>query len=137
MARTRAVLGAGARLSDYLSASSLARVYPSDLVQQVRYEHGVNSQRVRSLPAMATTCYCMALSLYPQAAYEDVFAVVAQGLAWMQGNQSVPTVAKCSISAARSKIGYTPLRVLHQRACVPLAVAAAVCGTTMRMGCVG
>ena len=121
MARTKAVLGAGARLSDFLSASLLARVYPSELVQQVLDEHKVNSQRVRSLPAVATAYYCMALSLYPEAAYEDVFAVVAQGLAWMQGNQAVPTVAKSSISAARSKIGCAPLQVLHQRACVPLA----------------
>ena len=125
MARTKAVLGAGARLSDYLSASLLARVYPTDLVRQVLDEHGVNSQRVRSLPAVAMTYYCMALSLYPEAAYEDVFAVVAQGLAWMQGNQAVPTVAKSSLSAARSKIGCAPLQVLHQRACVPLVVAAA------------
>ena len=121
MARTKAVLGAGARLSDFLSASLLARVYPSELVQQVLDEHKVNSQRVRSLPAVATAYFCMALSLYPEAAYEDVFAVVAQGLAWMQGNQAVPTVAKSSISAARSKIGCAPLQVLHQRACVPLA----------------
>ena len=121
MARTKAVLGAGSRLSDFLSASLLARVYPSELVQQVLDEHKVNSQRVRSLPAVATAYYCIALSLYPEAAYEDVFAVVAQGLAWMQGNQAVPTVAKSSISAARSKIGCAPLQVLHQRACVPLA----------------
>ena len=121
MARTKAVLGAGARLSDYLSASLLARVYPPDLVHQALNEHGVNSQRIRSFPAVAATYYCMALSLYPEAAYEDVFAVVAQGLAWMQGSAAVPTLAKSSISAARSKIGCAPLEALHQRACVPLA----------------
>ena len=50
MARTKSVLGAGAgaRLSDYLSASLLARVYPPDLVHQALNEHGVNSQRVRA-----------------------------------------------------------------------------------------
>lgn len=121
MARTKAVLGAGARLSDYLSASLLARVYPPEGVHQVLDEHGVNSQRVRSFPAVAATYYCMALSLYPEAAYEDVFAVVAQGLAWMQGRRAVATVAKSSISGARSKIGVAPLRALQQRACVPLA----------------
>ena len=121
MARTKAALGAGARLSDYLSASLLARVYPPDLVHQALNEYGVNSQRVRSFPAVAATYYCMALSLYPEAAYEDVFAVVAQGLAWMQGSAAVPTLAKSSISAARSKIGSAPLGALHQRACVPLA----------------
>jgi Insertion element 4 transposase N-terminal/Transposase DDE domain len=125
MARTKAVLGAGARLSDYLSASLLARVYSPELVGQVLDEHGVNSRRVRSLPAVATTYYCMALSLYPEAAYEDVFAVVAQGLAWMQGSQAVATVAKSSISAARGKIGCAPLQALHERVCVPLANAKA------------
>jgi hypothetical protein len=121
MARTKAVLGPGARLSDYLSASLLARVYPPELVHQVLDEHGVNSQRIRSFPAVATSYYCMALSLYPEAAYEDVFAVVAQGLAWMQGSQAVATLAKSSISAARSKLGWAPLQALHERACVPLA----------------
>lgn len=121
MARTKAALGPGARLSDYLSASLLARVYPPELVHQVLDEHGVNSQRIRSFPAVATSYYCMALSLYPEAAYEDVFAVVAQGLAWMQGSQAVATLAKSSISAARSKLGWVPLQALHERACVPLA----------------
>lgn len=51
MARTKAVLGTGARLSDYLSASLLARVYPAELIEQILDEHGVNSQRIRSLPA--------------------------------------------------------------------------------------
>lgn len=79
MARTKAVLGVGARLSDYLSASLLARVYPTERVEQILDEQGVNSQRIRSLPASVTAYYCMALSLYPEAAYEEVFAVIAQG----------------------------------------------------------
>jgi Insertion element 4 transposase N-terminal/Transposase DDE domain len=114
-------LGAGARLSDYLSATLLARVYPADLVHQVLNEHGVNSQRVRGFPAAGVTYYCMALSLYPDCAYEDVFSVVAQGLCWMQGKQAVPTVASSSISVARRKIGGAPLRTLYERGCVPLA----------------
>jgi hypothetical protein len=48
MARTKATLGAGARLSDYLSASLLARVYPPELMHSVLDAHGVNSQRIRS-----------------------------------------------------------------------------------------
>ena len=80
MARTKAALGAGARLSDYLSASLLTRVYPAEWVHAALDEHGRNSQRIRSFPAVAGVYYCMALSLYPEAAYEEVFAVVAQGL---------------------------------------------------------
>ena len=124
MARTKTELGAGARLSDYLSASLLARVYSPELVLEALNEHGVNSQRVRSFPAIATAYYCMALNLYPESAYAAVFAVVAQGLGWMQGRAVLPTIAKSSISNARQKVGFKPLKSLHARVCVPLASAA-------------
>ncbi len=101
MARTQAVLGAGARLSDFLSASLLARVYPAELIKAILDEQGVNSQRVRRLPATVTAYYCMALSLYPEAAYEEVFSVIAQGLRWQHNTQPAPTIAKSSVSAAQ------------------------------------
>lgn len=123
MARTKAVLGAGARLSDYLSASLLARVVPPEAVHAVLNEHNCNTQRVRSFPAVAGVYYCMALSLYPEAAYEEVFAVVSQGLAWASGAAEPARVSKSSISALRSRIGAAPLGDLVRRCCVPLADA--------------
>lgn len=123
MARTKAVLGEGARLSDFLAASLLARVVPADVVHAVLDEHGCNSQRIRSFPAVAGVYYCMALSLYPEAAYEEVFAVVSQGLAWASGAAQPALVAKSSISALRSRIGSAPLSDLVKRCCVPLADA--------------
>ena len=125
MARTKAVLGTGARLADYLSASLLARVVPAEVVHAVLDEHGCNSQRLRSFPAVAGVYYCMSLSLYPEAAYEEVFAAVAQGLAWAAGAAEPDRVAKSSISGLRSKIGAAPLRELVQRCCVPMADARA------------
>lgn len=121
MARTKAVLGSGARLSDFLAASLLARVVPAAVVHDVLEQHGRNSQRVRSFPAVAGVYYCMALSLYPEAAYEEVFAVVSQGLAWASGAAEPAGVAKSSISALRSRIGAAPLSDLVQRCCVPMA----------------
>jgi Insertion element 4 transposase N-terminal/Transposase DDE domain len=123
MARTKAVLGQGARLADYLSASLLARVVSPQQVHEVLNAHGCNSQRLRSFPAVAGVYYCMALSLYPEAAYEEVFAVVAQGLAWAAGAAEPARVAKSSISGLRSKIGAAPLAELVQRCCLPLADA--------------
>ncbi len=58
MARTKALLGAGARLADYLSASLLARVYPAQYINAVLDAHGCNSQRIRRFPAVAGTYYC-------------------------------------------------------------------------------
>ena len=121
MARTKAVLGTGARLSDFMSASLLARVFPSDSVSACLDKYGRNSQRLRSFPATAGVYYCMALSLYPEAAYEAVFSVVTAGLAWAAGQPSGQRIAKSSISALRSKIGFEPLQDLIDMHCVPLA----------------
>lgn len=121
MARTKAVLGTGARLSDFLSASLLARVFPARMIGEILDEHDCNSKRIRSLPAVPGTYFCMALSLYPEAAYEQVFAVVTQGLSWMQGHDAQATIAKSSLSEMRGKIGYAPLQSLVARACLPLA----------------
>ena len=63
MARAKAVLGSGARLSDFMSASLLARVFPSESVCACLDKNGRNSQRVRSFPADSGVYYCMALSL--------------------------------------------------------------------------
>jgi hypothetical protein len=63
------------------------------------------------------------LSLYPEAAYEEVFAVVSQGLAWASGAAQPALVAKSSISSLRSRIGSAPLSDLVKRCCVPLANA--------------
>ena len=123
MARTKAVLGTGARLADFLSASLLARVVPAEVVNAVLDAHGCNSQRVRSFPAVAGAYYCMALSLYPDAAYEEVFAAVSQGLAWAAGAAEPPRVTKSSISGLRTKIGAAPMRELVERCCVPMADA--------------
>lgn len=124
MARTKAGLGPGARLADYLSASLMARVVPPEVVHQVLDAHGRNSQRTRSFPAVAGVYYVMALSLYPEAAYEAVFSAVSQGLAWEAGAPQPAGVSKVAISLLRSRIGAQPLADLVQRCCVPLADAA-------------
>ena len=121
MARTKAVLGSGARLADYLSASLLARVVPAEVVHDVLDAHQRNSQRRRSFPAVVGVYYCIALSLYPEAAYEEVFAAVSQGLAWAAGAAEPCRVSKASISVGRSKIGAAPLKDLVSRCCVPMA----------------
>ncbi len=124
MARTKAVLGDGARLTDFLSASLMARVVPPEVINEVLDAHGRNSQRIRAFPAVAGVYYVMALSLYPEAAYEAVFSAVSQGLAWDAGAPQPAAVGKASISSLRIRIGAQPLAELVRRCCVPLADAA-------------
>jgi hypothetical protein len=123
MARTKTVLGDGARLTDFLGASLMARVVPPEVINEVLDAHGRNSQRIRAFPAVAGVYYVMALSLYPEAAYEAVFSAVSQGLAWGAGAAQPAAVGKASISALRIRIGAQPLAELVRRCCAPLADA--------------
>ena len=125
MARTMAAMGSGVRLADYLSAGLLVRVMPAEVVRAVLDEHGCNSRRMRSFPAVASAYYCMALTLYPEAAYDVVLAAVAQGLAWAPRAAEPARVAKSSISGLRANIGSAPLTELVRRCCLPLADAQA------------
>lgn len=124
MARTKAGLGSGARLADFLSASLMARVVPPQVVHEVLDAHQRNSRRIRAFPAVAGVYYVMALSLYPQASYEAVFCAVSQGLAWEAGAPQPAGVSKVAISLLRQRIGWQPLGDLVVRCCVPLADAA-------------
>jgi hypothetical protein len=121
MARTKAVLGDGARLTDYLGASLMARVVPAEVVNEVLDAHGRNSQRIRAFPAVAGVYYVMALSLYPEAAYEAVFSAVSHGLAWDAGAAQPAAVKRAAISSLRLRIGSQPLADLVGRCCEPLA----------------
>jgi len=121
MARTKAGLGDGARLTDFLGASLMARVVPPAVVNEVLDAHGRNTQRIRAFPAVAGVYYVMALSLYPEAAYEAVFSAVSLGLAWDAGAAQPSAVSKAAISSLRIRIGAQPFADLVQRCCVPLA----------------
>lgn len=123
MARTKAVLGDGARLTDFLGASLMARVVPPEVINEVLDAHGRNSRRIRAFPAVAGVYYVMALNLYPEAAYEAVFSAVSQGLAWDAGAPQPAAVGKASISSLRIRIGAQPLAELVRRCCAPLADA--------------
>lgn len=121
MARTKAVLGSGTRLTDYLSTSLLARIYPASVINELLDAHQCNSRRQRSFPASAVVYYCMALSLYPEAAYADVFDAVAQGLAWRNHGVTPQRIKASSISTARSRLSWPVFKHLQQLTCQPLA----------------
>ena len=123
MARTKAILGSGVRLTDFLSTSLLAKVYPAPFIHELLDKHQCNSQRQRSFPATAVVYYCMALSLYPEASYSDVFDAVAQGLAWRNHKEIPESIKPASISGARTRLSWPIFKELQERMCQPLAQA--------------
>jgi Insertion element 4 transposase N-terminal/Transposase DDE domain len=122
MARTRAMLGAGARLSDYLSTGLLARTCPREVVEEVLRSCGRRSQRQRDLPAHAMVYYVMALPLYMGVAYEDVLRCVTQGMGFL-GDAALGrrAVGKSGISQARTRLGSEVMERLARRQIRPIA----------------
>lgn len=113
------------RLTDHVALGVLTATFPPPLVDAVVEATGRREQRQRLLPARLVVYYVLALTLFPQAGYEEVLRSLTEGLAWGTGwttRWAVPSQA--AISKARARLGRAPLAELFARACRPLATPA-------------
>lgn len=125
MARTVAALPAGSRITDYISLGVVARFFPADKVRAVLKETKRASIRERDLPAHVVVYYVIALALYMQSSYGEVLRCLVEGLQWLLEPSARGRVAGHSgISQARSRLGWEPLRQLHDEVVRPVAVKA-------------
>ena len=75
------------------------------------------------------------MALHSEGSYEDVLALISDGLAWAHRQEGSGTLAnKAAISHARGRLGPEPMALLFERVAKPLAakarvVALAECGT--------
>lgn len=121
MARTKATLGAGARLADYLTVGYLALNCPLDRVRQTLVECGAQSQRRRGLPHEVLVYYVMCMCLYRRAAYEEVLRIVVEGLRGVYGEEIGQTlVNKAAISLARTRVGVKTFEALYRSQVLPV-----------------
>ena len=115
MARTKASLGAGARLADYLMVGYLALNCPLERVRETLSRCGAQSKRRRDLPHEVRVYYLMCLCLYRRAAYEEVFALVVAGLRGVYQDQiGAKLVSKAAISIARRQMGSAVFEALYR-----------------------
>lgn len=110
------------RLSDLVSVGLLTRVFPPDVVDEVIAECGRTELRHRSLPARTMAYFAMGMALHADGSYEDVMALMTNGLAWSAGSENpVKLPSKSGIFQARERLGAKPLKVLFERVGRPLA----------------
>jgi len=121
MPRDEAALPGGVRLADLMSVTLLASVYPLEAVNRVLDSTGRHSVRQRTLPASLMVYYVMALAVYMQVSYEEIFRVVVDAFNWFANRGRVGIPAKSSISEARSRLGYEPLERLAEQMVRPVA----------------
>lgn len=110
------------RLSDLVSIGLLARVFPSDVVDEVIAEAGRTEQRRRSLPARVVAYFVIGMAMFSDGSYEDVFASLTDGLSWLSSwRQSWTAPSGSAIFQARRRLGFEAVRALFVRVARPLA----------------
>ena len=125
MARTVAELPTGARITDYVSLGVIAKTFPSSKVLTILEATSKNSVRQRDLPAHVVMYYVIALALYMQSSYREVLRCLLEGIQWLRDPSATIRVAgKSGISQARTRLGWEPLRQLHDEVVKPIAVSA-------------
>ncbi len=110
------------RLSDLVSVGLLTRVFPPDVVDEVIAEAGKKEQRHRSLPARVMAYFSVGMALHSEGSYEDVLALLTDGLAWsLPDAEPVKLPSKSAIFQARDRLGFEPVKALFDRVAQPLA----------------
>ena len=123
MARTVAELPKGARITDYISLGVLTKTFPLERVMAAVAAAGKTSRRQRDLPAHVVLYYVIALTLYMLVSYREVLRCLLEGIKWLLGPEwEVRVTGKSGISQARSRLGWEPLKQLHDQVVAPLAV---------------
>jgi hypothetical protein len=124
MARTVARLPAGSRITDYISLGVVAKTFPLSKVHAALEATNRVSIRQRDLPAHVVIYYVIALCLYMQSSYREVLRCLLEGVQWLlDPSKPLKVTGKSGISQARSRLGWEPMRHLHDEIVGPIAVA--------------
>ena len=125
MARPGQQVVAGDRLADRIGIGVLAKVFPPELVDRVVEQAGVREQRKRTLPARVMVYYLLAMVLFFQSGYGEVWNKLVAGLDWARrfrarmllGMQPTPA----AITLARQRLGWQVMERLLEETAGPLA----------------
>ena len=110
------------RLSDLIAVGLVTRVFPPQVVDEVIAAAGRTEQRHRALPARVVAYFAIAMALYADGSYEDVWAQLTDGLSWASGwSETWTPPSKSAIFQARARLGAEPLAALFARVVRPLA----------------
>jgi len=101
----------------------LTKTFPLDRLISVVAAAGKTNQRQPDVPAHVVVYYVIALTLYMQVSYREVLRCLLEGVKWLLGPEwEVKVAGKSGISQARTRLGWEPLKQLHDAVVGPIAV---------------
>ena len=123
MARTPASLGEEARITDYISLGVITSAFPEKAIRSALTQSGRASIRERDLPAHVVMYYVIAQALFMQVSQREVLRCLLEGVRWLFGPKiSIKVTGKSGISQARTRLGWEPVKQLHDEVVEPIAV---------------
>ena len=123
MARTAASLGEEARITDYISLGVITAAFPEKAIRSALTNSGKSSVRQRDLPAHVVVYYVIAQALFMQVSQREVLRCLLEGVRWLFGPKvPVKVTGKSGISQARTRLGWEPVKELHDEVVAPIAV---------------
>jgi len=110
------------RLTDHIGLGVVSARFNRDLLEEVLNRSGRREKRVRRLPAHVMIRYVIAMGLFCAESLDEVMRRLVGNLrrlgSW-DDDWQVPTAS--AITQARQRLGAEPVKMLFDRACVPLA----------------
>jgi hypothetical protein len=123
MARTAASLGGEARITDYISLGVITAAFPEKAIRTAIANSGRHSRRQRDLPAHVVMYYVIAQALFMQVSQREVLRCLLEGVRWLFGPTiPIKVTGKSGISQARTRLGWEPVKELHDEVVEPIAV---------------
>ena len=123
MARTSASLGGEARITDYISLGVITAAFPQKTIRSALTRSGKHSVRQRDLPAHVVMYYVIAQALFMQVSQREVLRCLLEGVRWLFGPKtSIKVTGRSGISQARTRLGWEPVKQLHDEVVEPIAV---------------
>jgi Insertion element 4 transposase N-terminal/Transposase DDE domain len=115
----------GDRLPGRVAVGLLTKVFPPSLVDEVVAAASVGEQRIRVLPARLVVYYNLAMIVFFQSSYAQVWTKLVDGLDWAKCFRMRVAVgmspSPAAISKARSRLGWQVMADLLERVAGPLA----------------
>jgi hypothetical protein len=100
----------------------MTKTFPLEKVEEILARTGKVSQRQRDLPAHVVMYYVLALALFMQVSYREVLRCLLEGIEWLSvPGTRVKVTGKSGISQARKRLGYDPVKELHDAVVKPIA----------------
>lgn len=123
MARMAANLGEKPRITDYISLGVITKAFPEKAIRSALSRTGKSSVRQRDLPAHVVMYYVIGQALFMQVSQREVLRCLLEGVRWLFGPKvPVKVTGKSGISQARSRLGWEPVKRLHDEVVEPIAV---------------